>query len=103
MSRIVFPTKGTGESPDVVFDFTSWLAAGETLLTAVCTATVYSGTDASPSSLISGSASISGAKVTQLITGGVEGVVYDLLCTVTTSLGQTLQLAGFIAAVPALV
>ena len=95
MSRVVFGGKLLGETKSLVFDFLSSLALGETLSTASVAAIVYSGTDASPSSLISGSATISGSQVTQKITGGVLGVTYLLTCTVTTSAGQTLLLSGF--------
>lgn len=82
------------------FDFTSDLAVSETISTQVVTATTYSGTDASPSSLVSGSASKSGAIVSQLIdasAGGVLGVIYELKCVVTTSAGQTLEQVGYLA------
>lgn len=98
-SRTTWDPKRTGESVNLTFDFTSRLASGETISTQVVTASVYTGTDASPSGLISGSASASGAVVTQKITGGVAGVIYYLLCQITTSAGQTLDMEGFLAVV----
>lgn len=98
--RVPFEAKLLSETVSEVFDFTSRLAAGETISTAVTTATVYSGTDASPSSIISGSATISGQKVTQLVTAGTLGVTYLLLCSITTSAGQALQLSGYLVVVP---
>lgn len=100
MSRTVFDPKFLGETKTVSFDFTSELALGETISTQVVTASVYSGTDPTPSGLISGSASTLGGVVTQNVTGGVLGVMYEVLCTVTTSLSQTLQQSGFLAIVP---
>lgn len=100
MSRVTFEGKLAGETVTETFDFASRLAASETISTALVTSTVYSGTDASPSAIISGLAAISGTKVTQKITAGTLGVVYKLLCTITTSLGQTLQLSGFLAVIP---
>lgn len=97
--RVEFPPKLSGEVYNVTFDFTSRLAVGETISTQTVAASVYSGTDSSPSSLISGSASASGAVVTQKITGGTIGVIYELKCTVTTSASQTLVLAGLLAVV----
>ena len=96
MSKIIFEGKLVGETVAEIFDFTSRLSPTETISTAIVTASVYSGTDASPSSIISGSTTISGQKVTQRITAGVLGVTYKLLCTITTSSGQTLQLSGFL-------
>ena len=77
----------------------SLLAIGETISTQSCTASVYSGVDASPSSVISGSASASGAIVSQKVAAGVLGVIYEIACTITTSAGQTLILPGYLAIV----
>ncbi len=101
-SRVVFPPKGLGETLNLLFDFTSQLSSGETISAAEGTAAVYSGTDSSPSSLINGSATISGQQVTQSVTGGVEGVIYDVGMSITTSLGQILQMAGYVAVAPVL-
>lgn len=101
MSNQVFlPPKLVGESPILPFDFASRLGVTETISTQVVTATVYSGVDATPSSIISGSATASGTIVSQKVTAGVLGVIYQLACTITTSLGQTLLLTGFLAIVP---
>ena len=96
-SRVVFPPKKPGETALEPFDFSSQLAAGETISTAGVTVSVWSGTDPSPGSLVSGAASIAAGVVSQAIQGGVSGVIYTLLCQVTTSLGQTLNMSGFLA------
>lgn len=101
-ARQEFRPKPAASTHSVVFEFLSELGAGETISTQSVAASVWSGTDASPSSLISGSASASGTQVTQLVTGGVEGVVYNLTCTITTSAGQTLVKSGYLAITPAL-
>ena len=103
MSRVILSSKAVNENIKQTFDFTSRLAASETISTQVCTASVYSGTDPSPSSLIAGAATASGTIVTQKVIGGIAGVIYELLCTITTSTGQTLQLMGYLAVVPDLV
>lgn len=100
MSRVSFQGKLLGETVTEIFDFTSRLAAAETISTAAVTAVVYSGTDASPSSIVSGSATISGQKVTQKIAAGTLGVTYLLTCTITTSTSQTLLLEGFLVVIP---
>lgn len=100
MSKVILGAKRATESRNEVFDFASLIASGETLSTAVTTATVHSGTDSSPSAVISGSASISGTKVTQKLIAGTLGVTYLITCTVTTSAGQTLVLEGFLPIVP---
>lgn len=99
MSYISFPPKSASETTKVVFDFVSRLAVGETIVTQTVTAAVWSGVDAAPSSLISGSATASGTKVTQVLTAGTAGVVYKLTCTITTSASQTLILYGYLAVV----
>jgi len=105
MSRIVLPPKYAGEKQSIAFDFASEIAANapaETISSQVTTCSVYSGTDSSPSSVISGTGSISGAIVRQDITGGVAGVVYDLTCTATMSGSHTLIMNAFLVVMPAL-
>ena len=95
MNRATFSGKFVSETKTLTFDFLSLLAIGESISTASVSAAVYSGTDSSPSSLISGSATITGSKVTQKITGGVVGVVYLVTCSVTTSTWQALTYSGY--------
>ena len=98
--RLIFQGKPSSETRTETFDFASRLAAGETLSTAATSCAVYSGTDASPSAVISGSASIAGTAVAQKITGGTLGVTYLLTCSVTTSAGQTLKLSAYLTITP---
>ncbi len=101
--HLSFQPKRQGETcfPSQPFDFISVLAAGETISTQVVTASVYSGVDPNPSALISGAAAVQNTtQVWQLFTQGVVGVIYELLCRITTSLGQTLELAAFMAVIP---
>lgn len=99
MSRQVFPTKFDSETLLLTFDFQADLAVGETLSGPTIAASVYSGTDASPSAIITGSATVSGATVTQKFTGGTVGNIYYVVCTVATSLSQVLQRSGFLTIV----
>lgn len=98
--RVIIPAKKLGESVILPFDFISKLSPGETLVSAVCSASVYTGVDPLPANLISGTATISGTIVNQLVTTGVLGVIYDVLARATTSLGQVLELSGYLAIVP---
>lgn len=101
MNRVILPPKRFTE---VViynqFNFLSALSAGETISSASVLAGVYSGVDPNPSAIFSGVATISGSVVSQKLTGGVIGVVYELICGAVTSAGQTLQLAGYLAVIP---
>lgn len=98
-TRTIFQPKTDSSIVTLTFDFTSQLAAGETLSTATVTAAVWSGTDASVD-IFSGSPAASNGLVTQKIKNGVLGVIYKLLASVTTSAGQTLEMAGYLAIIP---
>lgn len=95
----VFPSKLQGETATVAFDFTSRLAIGETISSSVVTASVFSGDDSSPSSIISGADSAVNATVLQDITAGVVGVVYTLSCAIVTSTGQELIMQGYLSVI----
>jgi flagellar biosynthesis protein FliR len=96
MARVITQPKPASDTIKVTFNFLSQMAVGETIVTASCIATVYTGVDASPSSIISGVSSISGQTVTQALTGGIAGVVYQVVCTITTSTGQTLTQSTYL-------
>lgn len=94
--RSIFDAKISSTNFRAVFNFLSNLGATETISSASTTATVLSGTDASPSSIISGAAAISGSTVTQTITGGTVGVTYILTCAIVTSLSRAYVLDGYL-------
>ena len=94
------PAKLLGETRTYTQDFADVLPIGVTISTKSIAATVYSGTDASPSSIVSGSATSSGSIISQKITAGLLGVIYQLLWTITTSDGQTLQKSTLLAIAP---
>ena len=91
-----FDPKRVDEDWVVTFKFGRRLASGEAISTATCTATVVSGTDATPSNIISGSTTITGALVTQLIVDGVDGVTYQIQCNANTSKSQKLHGVGLL-------
>ena len=97
--RTILEGKLAGETVIVPISFLSRLPVGESLNTASTAATTYSGTDPSPSSVVV-SSTISGANVDVKLTGGVLGVTYLLVCSATTSAGQTLQLSAYLVIVP---
>ena len=102
MSKFILESKHAGETVIVRPDFGTLLAVGETISGASSTSVVYSGTDASASAVISGAPSVSGTVVTQALTGGVVGVTYLITITVTnTSLGQVLEMYGYLTITPA--
>ena len=91
-----FSSKRDGETVAYGFDFQKVLATGETISTATFSSELVEGTDPSPGTMISGSATISGTKVTQLITGGVDDAIYRIVCEITTSLSQTIHGTGLL-------
>lgn len=97
MPRMILPSKLVGESLHLYMDFASFIEVGETISSAVTTATVYRGTDATPSAVISGAVSISGTIVTQKVIGGVAGVLYTIACTATINNGEIITMYGYLA------
>ena len=83
----MFSTKDPSEVIYVIFDFVN-LTTGVSAPTV--TATVSSGkADAAPSAILSGTAQVSGTKVTQMVIGGQDGTNYDLVCKATGADGVT--------------
>ena len=91
-----FAPKRVDEDWVITFNFIDRMASSETISTATVTATVHSGTDASPENIVSGSTTTSGQKVTQLIVDGTDGVTYKLQCAITTSNSQKLHIIGLL-------
>ena len=100
LTRVDFPPKPSASTESYSVDFTDAIPAGDSISTKSVSASTYSGTDASPSAIISGSASSSGTIVTQKVTAGTEGVMYKLTWTVVTANALTLVKTGFLAIVP---
>jgi hypothetical protein len=81
-----FSYKITTENEQFTFDFSPIMASSETISSAACTIEVVSGTDASPNAIKVGTPAISGQVVAQRISGGLDGVIYRIVMTATTSL-----------------
>jgi hypothetical protein len=92
----MFPPKDPAESIVVTFDFTT-ISGVTTVSTPVIDVSVVKGTDAAPSALKSGSASVQGAKVLQRIVGGVDGCVYELHCQADTPDGSRYVISEVLA------
>jgi hypothetical protein len=101
-SRVVTKPKYTGETRNIVFDFTSELASAETISGVAITLSVYSGTDLTPA-VLSGNPTISGPRVTQKVQAGIVGVTYAMVCEATTSAAQVLSISTYLTIVPNLV
>jgi len=80
-----FSYKITTENEQFTFNFSTVMSTGETISLATSTVEVVSGTDASPTAILVGSPVISGQQVAQRISGGLDGVIYRIEITSTTS------------------
>jgi hypothetical protein len=81
-----FSYKITTENEQFTFDFSPIMASSETISSATCTVEVVSGTDSSPTTILVGTPVVSGQQVAQRISGGLDGVIYRIEMTATTSL-----------------
>lgn len=97
MTRVILPPKKAGSNVKFEIDFAGRIPLGVTISSATVTAAVHSGTDGSPSAIVSGAATVSGTKVTQRIIGGVAGTIYDLTWTATLSDSQTPTIQTYLA------
>lgn len=99
MNRVILAGKRLAEQVNYVFDFTSQLAIGETITGGTTSVSVFWGVDANPNAIASTRTNGS-STVTQLIVGGVLGVIYTIDVQAATSLGQTILLSGALAIIP---
>jgi hypothetical protein len=89
-----FSYKITTENEQFTFDFSPVLGSSETISSATCVVEVKEGTDSNPSAIMSGTPTINGTKVAQRIFGGLDGVIYRLEVSITTSLTNVYTLVG---------
>jgi hypothetical protein len=97
-----FSYKITNDSEQFTFDYTPVMGSGEFILSPTttptgqptCTAVVKEGTDSNPSAILVGSPVVSGFKVAQRISGGIDGVTYSIQMTATTNLGNIYTVVG---------
>ena len=90
-----FTPKRATEQEVFTVDFSGLLGASETITSAVWSNTVIRGIDVTPNTMIQGSATITGALVSQVIKGGIAGNFYAPICTAQTSSGQVLILPEY--------
>lgn len=101
MKIIILEQKDPGETIPILVDFSDDLVGGETINGASCAPTVSAGTDPSPTSILNGVATFTGSVVTQVIKGGIAGVIYMLAFTVTTTSSHNYVKVGSLAVVNA--
>lgn len=85
--------KKSSEVVPLSVDFTNLLATGETVSTAALAVNLVSGVDPAYASIIPvGAPTITAGVITSKVLNGVDGVVYQIDCTITTSLGNTYKI-----------
>lgn len=84
--KVVGPLE-LGEIKAIRFDFSEDADIATTLLTPVTSIALLGGVDASPGSVKSGSPTIDGKEVVQLVVPGVAGCSYKVSCFVQDSSG----------------
>lgn len=89
---IRWPDKDPADAPAVEFDFTNF---GGVISSPVVTVQVAGDVDLDPDAILSGSPTVSGAKVVQRIVGGLHGVDYYLQCLAQVD-GQPQTIAAMI-------
>lgn len=82
--------KTPGEKERIAFDVTHALAAGDSPLSATCTAYDSANADVS-ATLLDGDAQISAGSVYQFVKGGTPGAVYYVVVSLTTAQGAVVQ------------
>lgn len=88
-----FSACSPAEQVSRAMDFSPALAAGESLTgTPVCSVSVLSGSDPTPSNRLVGGPTISGTQVGVLLGTMIAGCVYQITMTVLTTKNQTLVL-----------
>lgn len=85
MSTYVTESKLQSEAIILRSDFLSRLEVGESAVTVATTITVHSGVDPTPTTMISGSPSVTNNLASQRIIGGLPGVVYEVSFAVRTN------------------
>ena len=88
MITIVSPSKTPASIVTQQFNFIADLINGASISGATLSVEVLSGVDPSPEDILDGSYTISGGIVSQKLTGGVPGVIYQVTCFATLSNGN---------------
>lgn len=100
MNQLIFTSKSVGETQPYVVNFSDRLQFGETINGAAVSISVFSGTDPSPSSMLSGTTSYDASgNVTQVLTGGVVGVIYNIVYVVTGTASHNYVKVGQLAVI----
>lgn len=95
----VFPIKDTNEVLTLTFNFIGQMNFGEAINDAVVTSIVHSGTDPNPENIVLGASTIDGTVVSQVITNGLPGVIYQVVAAITGTEGNVYTQSGLLSVV----
>lgn len=99
MNNLVFEDKGVAEVVPLVVNFSDKLQFGEAINGANVTVSVISGTDPTPSAILSGGPTFTATTISQNITGGVVGVLYAVAFLATGTNSHNYLKVGSLAVV----
>lgn len=91
------PAKTPTEEKLITFDFTIEAVAGSVLSSPTVGKSVLTGTDPGAAALTVGPASVDGLQAQALVSGGLDGVTYQLTCTVDADNGEVHQILASLA------
>lgn len=90
-----FSPKDPTETILLTYDFSNLFSDSTEIIVSVAwSIEVISGVDATPESMISGTITINNTSSSRLVSGGVDGVNYNISVAATTNKGQILKLIG---------
>lgn len=97
MKKQILLQKAPGEELSVVFNFYHLMLFGEVIEGAAVVITVHSGEDADPSTMLVGDSTFTDREVTQMVQGGLVGVVYRISMSARTDNGCVYVVEGLLA------
>ena len=97
MNIVTFDEKSLSEVIPLTVNFQDRLQFSESITGATVTASVFSGTDPTPAAILSGAPTFASGAVTQVITGGVVGVIYSIVFIAAGSATHTYVKVGRLA------
>lgn len=100
VQTLTFAEKSVSEVLPYSMTFSDLLQPGEAINGVSTTASVYSGTDATPQNIVDGAPTYTGTNVTQNITGGVSGVIYVVMVLVTATNAHNYAKIFYVSVVP---
>lgn len=97
---VVLPSKRKLDTQQYVIDFSNILYAGDSIASATVVVRLFTGYDPVPQAILFGAFTQTDTSITQKVTAGVPGVIYELVTTVTTTLGYIHVIVSRLAILP---